>query len=304
MGTGKHNGQKQNLSITEAADFLGVSRPTIYSKLRSGELKHIQVSARTVRIPVEALTSLRSTSGAGVSGRKLTKSDLRDFITREDALAMYSLEKSKFHKAVKAAGIKAVRYGQKALYHKDELHRLFFRETFPHIKEWYTSEELAVREGISRKHICATAHKLGIPVKRAGTVCYIGKEAWDSRKLSPAILEKRYMTADQATQHYHIGRKTFYDKVNASEIEKVKKGNFVFFPIKELERLFKDKTPAVPKEIQKNYIRGCDALKLYHIGQKRFCEETRAAKVEKLRTEGNFVWYRKDQLDRLFKNTL
>lgn len=304
MGTEKHNDKKEYLSITEAADFLGVSRPTIYSKLRSGELKYIQVSARTVRIPVEALTSIQSSSCTSTSRHKLTKESLKDFITREDALAEYSLEKSKFHKAVKAAGIKAVRYGQKALYPKAELHRLFFRETFPQIKEWYTSEELAVREGISRKHICATAHKLGIPVKRAGTVCYIGKDAWDIRKLSPVILEKRYMTADQATRHYHIGRKTFYDKVNASGIEKVKKGNFVFFPIKELARLFNGKTPTVPKEIRKDYIRGCDALKLYHIGQKRFCKETRAAKVEKLRTEGNFVWYRKDQLDKLFKKPI
>ncbi len=71
-----------------------------------------------------------------------------------------------------------------------------------------------------------------------------------------------------------------------------------------MDRLFKDKTPKIPPEILKHYIRSCDALKLYHIGQKRFTEETRTAGIEKIRTEGNFVWYRKEQLDKLFKTLI
>lgn len=57
----------------------------------------------------------------------------------------------------------------------------------------------------------------------------------------------------------------------------------------------------IPTEIRKNYMRSGDALKYYHLGQKRFSEETRAAGVTKVRTEGNYVWYKKDELDKLFK---
>lgn len=56
----------------------------------------------------------------------------------------------------------------------------------------------------------------------------------------------------------------------------------------------------IPTEIRRNYIRGCQALKKYHIGQKRFSEMTKAAGVTKVRTEGNFVWYKKSELDTLF----
>ena len=304
MGKTKHTEPKQYLSITEAAEFLGVSRPTIYARLNSGELPYNQVSSRTIRIPLSALTSIQTTIHPTKKNQHLTAHDLRNYITREEVLQSYNIEKSKFHKVLQSNGIKAVRHGQKALYLKTQMHDLFYKETFPDVKEWYTSEELSIREGISRKHICATAHKLGIPVKRAGTVCYISKTGWDDRKLSPSILEIDYMTVYQAKKHYHIGGKTFYDTVNANNLSKVRKGNYVYFSIKDLDRLFKDKTPHIPPEIKRNYIRGCDALKLYHIGQKRFTEETRTAGIEKIRTEGNFVWYRKDQLDKLFKTLI
>ena len=304
MGKTTHTEPKQYLSITEAAEFLGVSRPTIYACLNSGELPYNQISSRTIRIPLSALTSIQTTTHPTKKNQHLTAHDLRNYITREEVLQSYNIEKSKFHKVLQSNGIKAVRHGQKALYLKTQMHDLFYKETFPDVKEWYTSEELSIREGISRKHICATAHKLGIPVKRAGTVCYISKTGWDDRKISPSILEKDYMTVDQAKKHYHIGGKTFYDTVNANNLSKVRKGNYVYFSIKDLDRLFKDKTPHIPTEIKRNYIRGCDALKLYHIGQKRFTEETRTAGIEKIRTEGNFVWYRKDQLDKLFKTLI
>ena len=304
MGKIVHKEPKQYLSITEAAAFLGVSRPTIYSQMQSGELPYNQVGARTIRIPLPALVSLQAKQTVTPSKPKLSKHELAAYITRSEAMSKYKIEKTKFHSVLKANGIKAIRYGQKALYPKKQIHDLFYRETYPEIKDWYTSEELAAREHISRKHICATAHKLCIAVKRAGAVCYIDKNGWDNRKLAPAVIEKNFLTADQAKKRYHVGGKTFYDKINASTIEKVKKGNFVYFPIKDLDRLFLDKGPNIPPEIKANYIRSKDALKLYHVGQKRFSAETQAAGVEKVRTEGNFIWYRKDQLDRLFKTLI
>lgn len=74
------------------------------------------------------------------------------------------------------------------------------------------------------------------------------------------------MTVDQTKKHYHIGGKTFYDAVNSNNIQKVRKGNYVYFPIKDMDRLFKEKVPKIPLEILKNYIRSCNVLKLYHIG--------------------------------------
>ena len=46
---------KTHLSISEAAKFLGVSRPTLYARIEQGELTPLRVSTRTVRIPIEQL---------------------------------------------------------------------------------------------------------------------------------------------------------------------------------------------------------------------------------------------------------
>lgn len=191
MGKTVHTDQSQYVSITEAAALLGVSRPSIYNLLRSGELPYNQLSKRIVRIRRADLLDIQSKMAHSPSAPKLSKTDLKDYITREEALKKYGIAKTKFHKAVSEAGLKSVRHG------------------------------------MTRKHICATAHKLGIAVKQAGTVCYIDKAGWDDRKLAPAVIEKNYLTADQAKKHYHIGASTFYDKINASNIEKVKRGNFM-----------------------------------------------------------------------------
>ena len=103
-------------------------------------------------------------------------------------------------------------------------------------------------------------------------------------------IEKNYLTVDQAKKHYHLGQQTFYDKVKAAGIEGIRTGVFVYYKIADLDRLFKDKTPKIPAEIRRNYMRSGDALKHYHLGQKRFSEETRAAGVTKVKTEGNYVW--------------
>lgn len=289
---------KELLSISAAARFLGVSRPTIYAYIKEGKLSPIRKSDAIIRIPMSQLTQTEHKTTT------IPDEGTKGFITKAEAIRKYKISETWFHRRIKERHIKSIRIGAKSYYEASTVHLLFKKEDHPEVQGWYTSAELAVREGITRKHICATAHKLGIPVKRAGSVCYIAKEAWDNRKLAPAIIERDYMTADQAKKHYRIGGKHFYDQINANTVHKVKKGNFVYFLTTDLDRLFKDKGPHIPEEIKRNYICSQDALKLYHVGQKRFSADTQAAGVEKVKTEGNYVWYRKDQLDKLFKTLI
>lgn len=62
-------GGKSHLSITEAARFLGVSRPTLYARINAGELTPLKVSSRTVRIP---LSSSRPTAISSLNPSKAT----------------------------------------------------------------------------------------------------------------------------------------------------------------------------------------------------------------------------------------
>ncbi len=286
--------ENQYLSITQAANLLNVSRPTIYARLNSGELPYTKVSSRTVRISLDALLSLQADAP---KQDHITKHDLYKYITAKEAITKYNIRKSKFYSVTKAASITATRYGSLALYPKDKIHELFFKDTHEEITEWYTSEQLAQQEGVSRKHICATANKRDIVTKRAGSICYIDKKAWDNSRLNL----NKFLTVQQAIKLYSIGRQRFYDQTKAHNIAKHQQGREVYYSKYDLDRLFKDKSIKIPPEIKKNYLTGPQALKRYHIGQKRFSEETKAANVEKIRTDGNYVYYNKQQLDQLFK---
>ena len=87
--------------------------------------------------------------------------------------------------------------------------------------------------------------------------------------------------------------------VNAARIERHRDGVSVYFRKSDLDKLFGGDVQSVPDDIIKNYICAKEALNAYHVGQKRFSEETVRFGVEKMRLKG-FMWYRIEDLDRIF----
>ena len=288
-------GGKSHLSITEAARFLGVSRPTLYARINAGELTPLKVSSRTVRIPIEQLTADSQIQPQPIKG------DWSVLISKAEVLQKYNISESWLMRRMKEEGFRPRIIKGKAFYPKKEVDRLFKPTPVYNKEDWYNAEDLMQSEGITRKYISAYVREKKIPVQRDGRLLLISKKEWDRSRLFHGDIEKNYLTVDQAKKHYHLGQQTFYDKVKAAGIEGTRTGIYVYYKKTDLDRLFKDKTPKIPAEIRKNYMRSGDALKYYHLGQKRFSEETQAAGVTKVRTEGNYVWYKKDELDKLFK---
>lgn len=286
---------KTHLSITDAAKYLGVTRPTVYARIREGELVPVRFGTRTLRIPIAQLIE---------NTKRITppsKGDFSSVISKEDALARYDITDAWLYKKLKAEGIRPKIMKGKSYFPRKDLDKLFPPKVSYNPEEWYNAYDLMASEGFTRKFITEFARRKGVTVRRVGRALLVKKDEWDTARLFRGDIEKHYMTFDQAKKQYHLANKTFYDGINNNGIQGFRQGNKVYFKISDLDRLFKDKTPKIPAEIRLNYMRGVDALKHYHIGQKRFTEETRAAGVTKVKTEGNYVWYKKDELDRLFK---
>ncbi len=286
---------KTHLSISEAAEYLGVSRPTIYARIRSGELAPLRVSSRTVRIPVSQLAADTKKTP------QPSKGDWSVLISKAEVLDKYDISEAWLYRRLKEEGIRPRIIKGKAFLPKADIVRMFKSKPAYNPAEWLDAEDLMQGEGLTRKYISDFARRKGIPCRREGRTLLVSKKDWDRSRLFQGDIEKNYLTVDQAKKHYRIGQQTFYDKTNEAGIEGIRTGNHVYYKITDLDRLFKDKAPKIPAEIRKNYMRSGDALKHYHLGQKRFSEETRAAGVTKVRTEGNYVWYKKDELDKLFK---
>ena len=228
--------------------MLGVSRPTIYARIKSGALHVVQVSPKTIRIPLEELKATPVKYTPAPSSIKDIRRAVETMITRDEAMAKYEISQQWFYKKVRAAGITAMRYGAKAYYPKADIHRLFFRRKYPDIEDWVSSEDLSKEFGISRKTICALARQYDIPRERTGREQRISRKHWLLHKVVLPDLEKNYLTVDQACKLYHIGRGTFYDGVNTGTIPRLRQGREVYFPITDLDRLFKDRSPKIPEE--------------------------------------------------------
>jgi len=299
--TDRHNrsllAKKLHYSITEAAIFLGVSRPTIYAKIKAGELHAIRIGPRTIRIPADELQ---------ISSKRKpdTPVTIEDPITKDEAIKEFGISETWFYRTIKKKDVISRKAGPTIYYSKSELSPLFKREIYDDITEWYSAEELAEQFGLSRKYINDFARTHKIPRKREGQKLFISKKNWDNARFFKGKLETEYMTVDQAKAHYRIDQQRFYDTVKAENIPRHRDGASVYFAKKDLDRLFSDLSPKIPKEIKRDFIRSGDVLKKYRIGQKRFCEETKVANVTKININGNSVWYKKNELDALFKNVI
>lgn len=286
---------KTYLSITEAALYLGVSRPTIYKRIRNGELKALRVTPRTIRIPIAKLET-----DTTIKPRFKVTADPSTLISKDEVLTRYAVSESLLYRKLKKENTRPRLVNGKSYLPKDTLDKILKPKPRYNPEEWYDAAEIMQSEGITRKHLSEILRKKQISCIRIGHTLLIDKKEWNTGRLLKGDIGKNYLTVDQAKKHYRIGQQTFYDKTNAAGIQGTRTGKFVYYKKSDLDRLFKDKSPKIPTEIRRNYILGRDALKHYHIGQKRFSEETQAARVTKVRTEGNFVWYKKDELDRIF----
>ncbi len=296
----KTDTRKEYLSISETAALLGISRPTVYAKIRSGELEVIEFSERIHRIPREHILRLQKGLSPSPQVVKNPEEIAGTHISKDEILDTYGIGETWFHRKIKGTGIKPLRYGRKFYYPRKDIQKLFHTEQYPDIQEWYTSAELSEREGITRKYICDFARKHNIPKKKQGTTLLISKPDWDREKVTLPDLARNYLTVDQAKKLYQIGQKRFYDGVSANNVPCRRQGREVYYLKSELDKLFKDKSPKIPPEIRRDYVTAKEALNFCHVGQKRFSAETQAAGLTKIRTEGNFVWYKKSELKILF----
>ena len=149
---------KSHLSITEAAKFLGVSRPTLYARINAGEITPFKVSSRTVCIPVEQLRSDSQIQPQPIKG------DWSILISKAEVLQKYNISESWLMRRMKEEGFRPRIIKGKAFYPKKEVDRLFKPTSVYNKKEdWYKAEDLMQSEGKPRNYMAPTSVKRRFP---------------------------------------------------------------------------------------------------------------------------------------------
>ena len=236
---------EENLSLTDAAVLLGISRPTLYKLLRDRNVELLRISKRTIRVRKADLSNLYQKTPEKVAPINATIAEMSktkdEHIGVSEALQQFNVSLTWFYRKVKSAKIQPTIIDGKTLYPLQPLKKLFAKKQYADIAEWYSVAEITKKFGVSRQFVYEYTSDHKMPKKREGKEVLISKYHWDkSRALDPAESEN-YYTVPQATEKYGIGRSHLYDLIRAHKIPKIKHGQSILIHRQEIDNLMSNR---------------------------------------------------------------
>ena len=242
---GKESRNKEFLTPSETARYLGVGRTYIYDCINRGKIKVTRIGRKTliskadIQAMFDFLTPKESTSTE--PAEKKSKS-LADFYTRADIREKYGVKDSWIYKVVAENNVPKTIIRGKAYFSKSHIDRLFSaRKENPEITEWYSVEDIQSQYGMTLSAIYCLVSKVGIPKRKEGSKVYYSKYHFDVAKGTKSAENIEFISVAEAMDKYSLTRDQLYHYVKTYKITKLKSGKYVKLNAKELEALFNPK---------------------------------------------------------------
>jgi excisionase family DNA binding protein len=172
---------KEVLNISEAAFYLGVSRPTIYNWLNNGVINGKRMSNRKVLILKSDLIGLFEQNQAYEKPSPTERKPITDFYTIKEVQYKFKISESWIYNILKENNIPKTRIGGKTHLSKKHIDNYFKkkRDDVSNITEWYTVSEIQEKYNLTRDQIYWRAHDNNIPKQRIGRNVKISKQHFD-----------------------------------------------------------------------------------------------------------------------------
>lgn len=233
---------KDFLTPTETAQYLGVGRTYIYDCINRGKIKVTRIGRKTliskadIQSMFDFLTPKENTSSE--PAEKKSKS-LADFYTRAEIREKYGVKDSWIYKVVAENNVPKTIIRGKAYFSKSHIDRLFSsRKENPEITEWYSVEEIHEKYGMTLSAIYTLVSKIGIPKRKEGPKVYYSKYHFDVAKGAKSAEDVEFISVADAMAKYSLTRDQLYHYVKTYKITKLRCGKHVKLNAKELEALF------------------------------------------------------------------
>ena len=227
---------KPFLTITETAIYLGVTRPTIYGYIKRGELKVIRLGFKYF-LKKEDIDKLFNTPIEFHTPTK-EKAPITDFYTTSEVKGKYHVNESWIFAIAKKHNIPRTFNRGKTYWSKKHIDAYFAKKApDPDITEWYSTQEMQEKFGMTLSAIYTFAHKNAIPKKKEGIMVYYSKKHVDIAKGIAKPEETMYYTVAEAMEKFNLTRDQLYHYVKWHHISKIKKGKYTFISRAELDKL-------------------------------------------------------------------
>lgn len=236
---------KNFLTPTETAQYLGVCRTYIYDSINRGKIKVTRIGRKTliskadIQAMVDFLTPKETVQEE--AAEKKPKS-ISDFYTRADIREKYGVKDSWIYKVVAENNVPKTILRGKAYFSKSHIDRLFSaRKENPEITEWYSVEDIQSKYGMTLSAIYSLVSKIGIPKRKEGPKVYYSKYHFDVAKGAKSAEDVEFISVADAMEKYSLTRDQLYHYVKTYKITKLRCGKYVKLNAKELAELFNPK---------------------------------------------------------------
>lgn len=233
---------KDFLTPTETAQYLGVCRTYIYDSINRGKIKVTRIGRKTLisKTDIQAMFDFLSPkeSEPKETIEKKRKS-ISDFYTRAEILEKFGVKDSWIYKVVVENNVPKTILRGKAYFSKSHIDRLFSaRKVNPEITEWYSVEDIQEKYGMTLSAIYTLVSKIGIPKRKEGPKVYYSKYHFDVAKGTKSAEDVEFISVPEAMEKYSLTRDQLYHYVKTYKITKLRCGKYVKLNAKELEALF------------------------------------------------------------------
>ena len=233
---------KDFLTPTETAQYLGVCRTYIYDSINRGKIKVTRIGRKTLISKADILAMFDFLSPKESESKESTEKkgkSLSDFYTRAEIREKFGVKDSWIYKVVAENNVPKTILRGKAYFSKSHIDRLFSaRKKNPEITEWYSVEDIQSKYGMTLSAIYSLVSKIGIPKRKEGPKVYYSKYHFDVAKGAKSAEDVEFISVADAMEKYSLTRDQLYHYVKTYKITKLRCGKYVKLNAKELAALF------------------------------------------------------------------
>lgn len=232
------NLNKEYLTPSEVAELLNIGRTSIYRYIRNGTIKVIRFERKTLvrRADIEDMTDYLSQENEKTPTKE--KAPITDFYTTAEVKEKYHVNESWIFAITKKHSIPRTFNRGKTYWSKKHIDAYFAKKApNPDITEWYSTQDMQDKFGMTLSAIYNFASKNAIPKKKEGIMVYYSKKHVDIAKGISQPEETLYYTVAEAMEKFNLTRDQLYHYVKWHHISKVKKGKYTFINRAELDKL-------------------------------------------------------------------
>lgn len=197
---------KEYLSFKEAATLLGLSKQAVYKMVYAGKLQAFRISSRLSFIRKGDIDRMLEARPYEQRQSKDTI-PITDFYITAEVKEKYHIKESWIFIVAKKNNIPRTFNRGKTYWSKKHMDAYFAKKTpNPDITEWYSTQEIQEKFGMTLSAIYTFVSKNAIPKKKEGIMVYYSKKHVDIAKGVAVPEEPQYYTVAEAMEKLNLTR--------------------------------------------------------------------------------------------------